>query len=51
MTTPYLATFPNRQPRTNRMGRMVLRFAFTGVWVALPLLPLVAILLTWLNGL
>lgn len=34
-----------------RFVQLALRCAFIGVWVVLPLLPLTAVLLTWLRGL
>ena len=42
---------PGRRHVSARIIQLTLRWAFVGVWVVLPLLPLTAILLTWLNGL
>ena len=35
----------------NKLTHTMMGVAFKGVWIVLPLLPLSAILLSWLNGL
>ncbi len=55
MSQSFIVTPGYRRPGgrhvSTRITQLTLRCAFIGVWVVLPLLPLTAILLTWLSGL
>ena len=42
---------PRRFHRTRRAGRHALGVAVMGVWVLMPLLPVIAIAVTWYDGL
>ena len=42
---------PRRFRKTRRAGRTALGVAIMGVWIVMPLLPVIAIAFTWFDGL
>jgi hypothetical protein len=49
--THLTAPTPRVLRRTRRAGRRALSVGIMGVWVMMPLLPVLAIIFSWLDGL
>ena len=55
MAEPFATDLPPLAPRpfhrTRRAGRRALSVGIMGVWIMMPMLPVLAIIFSWLDGL